>query len=110
MKFLSRKSRVRIDQPWWDSQDFSRSNKGVTPGALVVLAIIAGLVGGAIGVNASGGLFTGKANLVSASTSIERKPDSVAGLANRVLPSVVSITTEAGSSGSGFIIDSSDLF
>jgi putative serine protease PepD len=45
--------------------------------------------------------------LVTASNTIERKPDSVAGLANRVLPSVVSITTGSGSTGSGFIIDSS---
>ena len=107
MKFRSRKSKTTTYAPWWNSQDFPRSNKGVTPGALVVLAIIAGLVGGALGINASGGFFGGKANLVSASNSIERKPDSVAGLANRVLPSVVSITTERGSSGSGFIIDSS---
>ena len=107
MKFRSRKSNVPTNAPWWDSQDFPRSNKGVTPGAVVILAIIAGIIGGALGVNASGGFFGGKANLVSASNSIERKPDSVAGLANRVLPSVVSITTEAGSSGSGFIIDSS---
>ena len=107
MKFRSRKSKTPTYAPWWNSQDFPRSNKGVTPGALVVLAIIAGLVGGALGINASGGFFGGKANLVSASNSIERKPDSVAGLANRVLPSVVSITTARGSSGSGFIIDSS---
>lgn len=107
MKFRSRKSKTPTYAPWWNSQDFPRSNRGVTPGALVVLAIIAGLVGGALGINASGGFFGGKANLVSASNSIERKPDSVAGLANRVLPSVVSITTERGSSGSGFIIDSS---
>jgi putative serine protease PepD len=107
MKFRSRKSKTPTYAPWWNSQDFPRSNRGVTPGALVVLAIIAGLVGGALGINASGGFFGGKANLVSASNSIERKPDSVAGLANRVLPSVVSITTARGSSGSGFIIDSS---
>ncbi len=107
MKFSFRKSKVPSYAPWWSSQDFPRSNRGVTPGALVVLAIIAGIVGGALGVNASGGFFGGKANLVSASNSVERKPDSVAGLANRVLPSVVSITTAAGSSGSGFIIDSS---
>ena len=107
MKFPSRKSQARIDAPWWNSQDFSRSNKGITPGAVVVLAIIAGIVGGALGVNTSGGLFGNRANLVTASNSIERKPDSVAGLANRVLPSVVSITTESGSTGSGFIIDSS---
>lgn len=96
-----------MDAPWWNSQDFPRSNSGVTPGAVIVLAIIAGIVGGALGVNASGGFLGGKANLVVASNSIERKPDSVAGLANRVLPSVVSITTASGSSGSGFIIDSS---
>jgi len=107
MKFRSRKTKAHAVAPWWNSQDFPRSNKGVTPGAVVILAIIAGIVGGALGVNASGGFFGGKANLVSASNSIERKPDSVAGLANRVLPSVVSITTAAGSSGSGFIIDSS---
>jgi putative serine protease PepD len=107
MSFLSRKSRASLDAPWWNTQDFARSNRGVSPGAVVVLAIIAGLVGGAFGVNASGGFLGGKANLVSASNSIERKPDSVAGLANRVLPSVVSISSETGSSGSGFIIDSS---
>lgn len=107
MKFRSRKSNMQSVEPWWNSQEFPRASKGVTPGAVVVLAIIAGIVGGALGVNASGGFFGGSANLVTATNSIERKPDSVAGLANRVLPSVVSITTQAGSSGSGFIIDSS---
>lgn len=106
MSFLSRKSRAHNDAPWWNSQDFSPSSRGISPGSVVVLAIIAGLVGGALGVNASGGFLGSKANLVSASNSIERKPDSVAGLANRVLPSVVSITTGSGSTGSGFIIDS----
>ena len=107
MSFLSRKKRARLDAPWWNSQDFARTNRSITPGSLVVLAIIAGLVGGALGINASGGFLGGKANLVTASNTIERKPDSVAGLANRVLPSVVSITTGSGSTGSGFIIDSS---
>ena len=107
MSFLSRKKRARVDAPWWNSQDFARTNRSITPGSLVVLAIIAGLVGGALGINASGGFLGGKANLVKASNTIERKPDSVAGLANRVLPSVVSITTGSGSTGSGFIIDSS---
>ena len=107
MSFLSRKKRARVDAPWWNSQDFARTNRSITPGSLVVLAIIAGLVGGALGLNASGGFLGGKANLVTASNTIERKPDSVAGLANRVLPSVVSITTGSGSTGSGFIIDSS---
>jgi putative serine protease PepD len=107
MSFLSRKSRARDDAPWWNSQDFSQSRRGVSPGSVVVLAVIAGIVGGVLGINATGGFFGGKANLVSATNSVERKPDSVAGLANRVLPSVVSISTGSGSSGSGFIIDSS---
>ena len=107
MSFLSRKSRARDDAPWWNSQDFSQSRRGVSPGSVVVLAIIAGIVGGVLGINATGGFFGGTANLVSATNSVERKPDSVAGLANRVLPSVVSITTGSGSSGSGFIIVSS---
>jgi putative serine protease PepD len=107
MSFLSRKKRARVDAPWWNSQDFARTNRSITPGSLVVLAIIAGLVGGALGINASGGFLGGNANLVTASNTIERKPDSVAGLASRVLPSVVSITTGSGSTGSGFIIDSS---
>ena len=107
MSFLSRKSPARNDAPWWNSQDFSQSRRGVSPGSVVVLAVIAGIVGGVLGINATGGFFGGKANLVSATNSVERKPDSVAGLANRVLPSVVSISTGSGSSGSGFIIDSS---
>ena len=106
MSFLSRKSPARNDAPWWNSQDFSQSRRGISPGSVVVLAIIAGIVGCVLGINATGGFFGGKANLVSASNSVERKPDSVAGLANRVLPSVVSITTGSGSTGSGFIIDS----
>ncbi len=66
MSFLSRKKRARVDAPWWNSQDFARTNRSITPGSLVVLAIIAGLVGGALGINASGGLLGGKANLVTA--------------------------------------------
>jgi putative serine protease PepD len=47
--------------------------------------------------------------LVSSTSTIERAPDSVAGIAQRVLPSVVSINTRSingGGSGSGFVIDS----
>ena len=47
--------------------------------------------------------------MVSASSTIERQPDSIAGIAARVLPSVVSITVNTslgGASGSGFVIRS----
>jgi putative serine protease PepD len=46
---------------------------------------------------------------VSSNSVIERAPDSVAGIAQRVLPSVVSISTSSvigGGTGSGFVIDS----
>ncbi|MBI3428763.1 MAG: trypsin-like peptidase domain-containing protein [Actinobacteria bacterium] len=80
-------------------------------GSALILAVVAGLVGGAVGELAGGGSVLGqRVNLVSVSSSIEREPNSVAGIAQRVLPSVVSISTqtEAGSdTGSGFVIESS---
>lgn len=76
--------------------------------SIVVLALVAGLLGGILGGDATRGLISSGVNLVSSTSTIERSPDSVAGLAARVLPSVVSIETmssDGGAAGSGFVID-----
>lgn len=90
---------------WWQAPTPSKGAKG----SLVLIALLAGSLGGFLGVNAAGGSLFREANLVSSTSTIERAPDSVAGIAQRVLPSVVSINTRTingGGSGSGFVIDS----
>lgn len=88
----------------------SASKKPSLPTAsIVVLALVAGLLGGVLGGDATKGLISRGVNLVSSTSTIERSPDSVAGIAARVLPSVVSIETmssDGGGTGSGFVIDS----
>ena len=80
-------------------------------GSAIALAVVAGLVGSAVGDFNSNGTFLGhRVNLVSVSNNIERAPGSVAGIAQRVLPSVVSISTQTSTgsaTGSGFVIESS---
>lgn len=91
---------------WWQAPAPKKSGKG----SLALIAVLAGGLGGFLGVNAAGGSLFGNVNLVSSTSTIERAPDSVAGIAQRVLPSVVSIRTRTisgGETGSGFIIDSS---
>ena len=90
---------------WWQAPAPSKNAKG----NLVLIALLAGSLGGFLGVNAAGGSLFREVNLVSSTSTIERAPDSVAGIAQRVLPSVVSINTRtlnSGGSGSGFVIDS----
>ena len=73
------------------------------------MAGIAGLVGAVFGASSSGSLFGHEVKLSSVSSSIERPPGSVADIAQRVLPSVVSISAESsagGGTGTGFVIDS----
>ena len=88
----------------------SAGNKRTMPTAsIVVLALVAGLLGGVLGGDATKGLISSGVNLVSSTSTIERSPDSIAGIAARVLPSVVSIETlskDGGGSGSGFVISS----
>ena len=80
--------------------------------AALAMAVIAGSVGGAVGYSAAqrgGSLFDTHAKLSSVNSVIERRPDSVAALASRVIPSVVSITTrtpDGGGTGSGFVLRS----
>lgn len=97
-------------RPWWSEPTPRPRRTSIPLGAAVALAVMAGLVGSAVGnITNVGSLINHRVNLVAVSNSIERKPDSVAGIAQRVLPSVVSISTETpngGGTGSGFIIDS----
>jgi len=92
-----------------DDLEENASKKRTLPTAsIVVLALVAGLLGGILGGDATKGLITSGVNLVSSTSTIERSLDSVAGIAARVLPSVVSIETmsaDGGGSGSGFVID-----
>jgi putative serine protease PepD len=102
-----RKSRKEIaPAAWWQAPNQQKATKG----NVILIALLAGSVGGVLGVNASGGDIFHRVQLVSSTSTIERAPDSVAGIAQRVLPSVVSISTRTltgGGTGSGFIIDSS---
>ena len=100
-----RKKRSEFAPAWWEANRTTKSSRG----NILLVALLAGSVGGFLGVNASGGAIFRQTNLVSSLSTIERAPDSVAGIAKRVLPSVVSITTRTssgGGTGSGFIIDS----
>mgnify|MGYP002628513246 FL=1 len=71
------------------------------------MAIIAGVVGSVVGRTSAN--LDSRTNLVATKSVIERKPDSIAGIAARVSPSVVSIEVRSGNTGgtgSGFFLDS----
>ncbi len=95
-------------RPWWTDQKPKPSR--ISLSTAIIMSIVAGIIGGALGNSSNiSSLVHHQVKLVTASSTIERKADSVAGIAQRVLPSVVSISTESvngSGSGSGFIIDS----
>jgi len=69
------------------------------------MALIAGIIGSLFGRNI---LTSHNTGLISVSNTVERKPDSIAGIAARVSPAVVSIsvtTASGGDTGSGFFIN-----
>ena len=105
MIFPRNKKSQAAPAAWWQSPTPAKSGKGTA----ALVAVLAGSVGGFLGVNAAGGDFLNRVQLVSSTSTIQRAPDSVAGIAQRVLPSVVSISTRSisgGGTGSGFVIDS----
>ena len=95
--------------PWWVPSSSHGKAKFVTRPNALLMAGIAGLVGAVFGASSSGSLFGHDIKLTSVNSSIERPPGSVADIAQRVLPSVVSISAESSSgsgTGTGFVIDS----
>jgi putative serine protease PepD len=105
MIFPRNKVKHEVSAPWWQPPTARKSSKGNS----ILIAVLAGSIGGVLGVNASGGDLFNRVQLVSSTSTIQRAPDSVAGIAQRVLPSVVSISTrsvDGAGTGSGFVIDS----
>lgn len=96
------------NEPWWVAPT-SRRGRSISLKSAIALSVTVGLVAGSVGASSTGSFFGHSVNLVKSSSVIERPADSVAGIAKRVLPSVVSIDAESsdgGATGSGFIIDS----
>ena len=96
--------------PWWVAPSKSGLGRNITLRSAVVLSLVTGVIGGTFGAASSGSLFGHSVNLVKSTSTIERPVGSVAEIAQRVLPSVVSIearSSDGGSTGSGFVIDSS---
>ncbi|MFZ4063556.1 MAG: S1C family serine protease [Candidatus Nanopelagicaceae bacterium] len=101
--------------PWWISEHpvvterdvKKRNTRTVSFGVAIAMALIAGIVGSVAGRTSA--TLESKTNLVTTKSVIERKPDSIAGIAARVSPSVVSIEVRNGNNGgtgSGFFLDS----
>ena len=104
------------DTPWWVSNypavttaEVKKANtRTVGFGIAIAMALIAGVIGSIVGRTSA--TLDSKTNLVTTKSVIERKPDSIAGIAARVSPSVVSIEVRngnTGGTGSGFFLDSS---
>ena len=99
----------RNDGPWWVAPSQSGLGRSISLRTAILIALVVGVVGGAFGASSSGSLFGRSVNLVKTTSAVERPAGSVAEIAQRVLPSVVSIEAQSGrggSTGSGFIIDS----
>ncbi|MCP2255308.1 serine protease, S1-C subfamily, contains C-terminal PDZ domain [Prauserella aidingensis] len=90
---------------------FGRRVKPVALGLLAVIALLIGAAGGLVGwgVASTGDELTGELNVAEAEAAKERPAGSIAGIAQRVAPAVVSLEITSGQDGgvgSGVMIDS----
>jgi len=97
--------------PWWLSSTHFEPPQPAprAAGISIRLALVMTLLAGGVGAIVDRALTLHNTNLVSTHSSIQRAPDSIAGIAARVSPSVVSIdaqTPSGGDTGSGFFIQS----
>ncbi len=93
--------------PWWNTP--GSSGKSISLRNAIVLALVVGVTAGVFGASSTGSLFGYSTRIVKSNSTIERPANSVAGIAKRVLPSVVSIEAkdaDGGATGSGFVIAS----
>ncbi|MFD5025348.1 S1C family serine protease [Streptomyces sp. NPDC058373] len=86
-----------------------RAGRGRLAGAALVLALVAGTVGGYVGMRLErhGGLGTVELEQAAGEAG-ERSPESVAGIAARTLPGVVTLHVsggDGGALGTGFVLD-----
>ncbi|AXK37517.1 PDZ domain-containing protein [Streptomyces armeniacus] len=88
-----------------------RRGPGALIAAVIVAALVAGGIGGGIGFWAadddSSGSTTVSSDADAGSKALNRSPKSVAGIADKALPSVVTIETAGGqgATGTGFVFD-----
>ncbi len=97
-------------QPWWMSgYEQAAPKQARSVGISIRLALVMALIAGGVGAIVDRALSLHNSNLVSTHSTVQRAPDSIAGIAARVSPSVVSIdaqTASGGDTGSGFFIQS----
>jgi putative serine protease PepD len=102
-----------LNTPWWKPAVENKTRIYIQKrnnSSLLVLVVVVALIAGAIG--ASIGRTTTQnigANLVQTENVVERAPGSIAALAARLIPAVVSIAVSGGrnsGTGSGFFLDS----
>ena len=85
--------------PWWVAPSDRGLGRKISLRSAIVFAIIVGVIAGAFGASSSGSLFGHSVNLVKSTSTIERPVGSVAEIAQRVLPSVVSIEAQSSDGG-----------
>ena len=99
--------------PWWQPSGEIKQVRVIQSKSntnFFVLAVVIALIAGGVGAVVVRSTTTNiGANLVETNNKVERAPDSIAALAARVIPAVVSISVKGSSSsgtGSGFFLDS----